>query len=75
LLDGGFEDVVTEAVLPVLTDPATLPMLSGLAEGARSADAVSGPEAEAWVAEQRERARAGRLFLAVPLFTASATRG
>jgi SAM-dependent methyltransferase len=74
LLDGGFDDVGAEAAMAVLTDPAVLPMLVGLAEGARSAGAVSGPHAEAWVAEQRERARAGRLFLAIPLFIASATK-
>ncbi|WP_214319429.1 methyltransferase domain-containing protein [Nonomuraea sediminis] len=74
LLDAGFADVTVEAHTWIFTDASSVPVLADLAEGARSAGAISDAQAEAWVAEQRERGRRGRLFLAVPLFVAAATR-
>ncbi|MGW1024620.1 methyltransferase domain-containing protein [Streptomyces sp. NPDC002577] len=74
LLDAGFDDVTVEAHTGIFTDAVVLPMLDGLAEGARSVGAISFAEAEAWVEEQAQRANAGRLFVAVPLFLAAATR-
>ena len=37
------------------------------------AGAISDAQADAWLAEQRERGRRGRLFLALPLFVTAAT--
>ncbi len=74
LLDAGFADVTVEAHTWIFTDATIVPMLADLAEGARSAGAISDAQAEAWVAEQRERGRRGRLFLAIPLFVTAATR-
>jgi hypothetical protein len=51
-----------------------LPMLAGLAHAACAAGAVSGDQAGTWIAEQTRRARADRLFLAISVFTTSATR-
>ncbi|WP_406420417.1 methyltransferase domain-containing protein [Streptomyces sp. NBC_00873] len=73
LLDAGFEDVVAEVRTAVLTDAAALPMLTGLAEAARDTGALTAAEASAWTADQRARARTGRLFLALPLFVAAGT--
>ncbi|MFG2084920.1 MULTISPECIES: methyltransferase domain-containing protein [unclassified Spirillospora] len=74
LLDAGFADVTVEAHTWIFTDAAMVPALAGLAEGARSAGAISDAQAEAWVAEQRERGRRGRMYLALPLFVTAATR-
>ncbi|WP_189249371.1 methyltransferase domain-containing protein [Streptosporangium pseudovulgare] len=74
LLDAGFEDVAVEVRTGVFTDVTALPMLTGLAGAACSAGAVTRERADAWLAEQAERGRAGRLFLAVPLFVASGRR-
>jgi SAM-dependent methyltransferase len=74
LLDAGFTEVTVEAHTEIFTDAAMLPMFSDLAEAVRSAGAISPAEADAWIAEQRQRAQAGRLFLAVPIFVAAATR-
>ncbi|MFG1706230.1 methyltransferase domain-containing protein [Nonomuraea sp. M3C6] len=74
LLDTGFEDVAVEAHMSVFTDAAMLPMLTGIAEGARAAGAVTPEQEAAWVSEQKERAQAGRMFLALPIFMASASR-
>ncbi|MFE2090047.1 hypothetical protein [Streptomyces sp. NPDC059460] len=73
LLDAGFKDVVAEVRTAVLTDAAALPMLTGLAEAARDTGALTAAEASAWTADQRARARTGRLFLALPLFVAAGT--
>ncbi|MFG1697162.1 methyltransferase domain-containing protein [Nonomuraea sp. NPDC049309] len=74
LLEAGFKDVEVEAHVGVFTDATMLPMLTGVAEGARTAGAIT-PEQEAvWVTEQEERARAGRMFLALPIFVATARR-
>lgn len=74
LLDAGFADAAVEVHTKVFTDAAMVPALADLAEGARSAGAISDAQAETWVAEQRERGRRGRLFFALPLFVTSATR-
>ncbi|MEF9886580.1 methyltransferase domain-containing protein [Streptomyces sp. P9-A4] len=74
LLDAGFRDVDVEVHTGVFTTPAVLPMIDGLAQGAFAAGAVTRAQADDWVAEQRARAEADRLFLAVPFLVASATR-
>ncbi|MGP3948607.1 hypothetical protein [Streptomyces sp. 7N604] len=74
LAEAGFHHVAVEMHTGVFTDAMWLPMLSGLAEAACSAGAINREEADAWVAEQQQRSRAGRLFLAVPIFAASAVK-
>jgi SAM-dependent methyltransferase len=74
LLDAGFADVTVEAHTRIFTDAAMVPVLANLAEKAHSAGAISDAQAKAWIAEQRERGRRGRLFLALPLFVTAATR-
>ncbi|WP_246075025.1 methyltransferase domain-containing protein [Nonomuraea terrae] len=74
LLDTGFTNVTVEAHTGVLTGGVVLPMLTGLAAGARAAGAISPEQEAAWTAEQRERARTGRAFLALPMFVAAARR-
>src|SRR5688572_5435607 len=53
------------------TDDAALPLLSGTAEACRAAGAITDTEAVAWLAEQRERARTGRLLVTIPIFIAA----
>ncbi|MCO6010731.1 methyltransferase domain-containing protein [Actinoallomurus purpureus] len=72
LLDAGFAEVTVEVRTGVFTGTAMLPMVTGLAEAANAAGAITGEQAGGWIAEQTERARADRLFLAVPLFLAAA---
>ncbi|MFI7147472.1 methyltransferase domain-containing protein [Nonomuraea sp. NPDC050022] len=74
LLDAGFEDVALEVRTGVFTDAMLLPMLTGLAGAARTAGAITPAKEASWVAEQTARAQAGRMFLALPLFVASAKR-
>ncbi|MFB9927764.1 methyltransferase domain-containing protein [Amycolatopsis halotolerans] len=74
LLDNGFIDVSVEVPTAVFTEATMLPMATGLAEAARAAGAIDRERADAWIAEQAARARDGRLFMAVPLFVAAATR-
>jgi ubiquinone/menaquinone biosynthesis C-methylase UbiE len=59
LLDNGFDDVAVEAHTVLFTDPAMLPLVMTYTDDAD------------WIAEQTERASAGRLFLAIPIFLAS----
>ncbi|MEV0143781.1 MULTISPECIES: methyltransferase domain-containing protein [unclassified Nonomuraea] len=73
LLDTGYQDVEVEVHTGVFTEGTMLPMLTGIAHAARTAGAISPEQHDAWVAEQSQRARQGRLFLALPLFMASAT--
>ncbi|MFG3133908.1 methyltransferase domain-containing protein [Streptomyces tendae] len=73
LLAGGFEDVAVEAHTSVFTDSAMLSLLVRLAESACSGGAVDRDRADAWLAEQRRRAEAGRFLVAVPFFVASVT--
>jgi ubiquinone/menaquinone biosynthesis C-methylase UbiE len=74
LLHAGFTDVTVEAHTWISTDATMVPVLADLAERARSAGAISDAQAEAWLAEQRERGRRGQLFLALPMFVTAATR-
>lgn len=62
LLDNGFQDVAVEVHTAVWTDPVVLPVIGTLTDD------------QDWLAEQAERARTGRLFVALPMFLASATR-
>ncbi|GGP97886.1 methyltransferase [Streptomyces griseomycini] len=75
LLDAGFHRVTAEVRTSVLTGPEALPLLTALAGATVSAGAVDRDRAEAWTAEQRARAAEDRLFVALPVFVASATRG
>jgi ubiquinone/menaquinone biosynthesis C-methylase UbiE len=74
LLDGGFHDVEVEVHTAVFTDATMLPILTGHATAARETGAISGDQAESWLSEQADRARNGRLLVAIPMFLASATR-
>ncbi|NRQ30418.1 methyltransferase domain-containing protein [Nonomuraea sp. NN258] len=71
LLDAGFRDVECEVTTAVFTDGVMLPLLSNLAENARAAGAITAAQAENWIDDQRRRAADGRLFLALPIFTAA----
>ncbi|QKV72837.1 methyltransferase domain-containing protein [Amycolatopsis sp. Hca4] len=62
LLDHGFTDVTVEVHTLVWTDAAALPVLANLGGDG------------AWLDEQTARARADRLFVAVPIFVAAGTR-
>ncbi|QFY07664.1 methyltransferase domain-containing protein [Nonomuraea phyllanthi] len=72
LLDAGFEEVEVEVHTGVFTDGTMLPMLTGFAAAARAGGAITAGQEAAWVAEQAERARTGRMFLALPIFLTSA---
>jgi ubiquinone/menaquinone biosynthesis C-methylase UbiE len=74
LLDGGFRDVELEVHTAIFTEPATQGLLAGHAAAAREVGAISGAEAEAWISEQEERAEAGRLMVAMPMFLAAGGR-
>ncbi|MEV6756710.1 methyltransferase domain-containing protein [Streptomyces sp. NPDC051214] len=73
LLDGGFHDVTVEVHTSVFTDPAMLPLLDRLAEPVCTSGAVGRDQADEWLAEQRRRAEAGRLLIAMPFFVAAAS--
>lgn len=75
LLDAGFGDVEVEVHTEVFTGTTMLRMLTGLAQAAHAAGAITREQCDAWTAEQTRRAEQDRLFLALPLFLASATRG
>ncbi|MFE0102414.1 methyltransferase domain-containing protein [Streptomyces sp. NPDC059009] len=75
LLDAGFRDVAVEAHLGVFTDAAALPVLTGVAEAVRAAGLADPDDCREWIGEQERRARADRLFLAVPLVVAHGQRG
>jgi hypothetical protein len=51
-----------------------LPLITLLADVARRTDAFPADEVDAWVQEQKHRARSDRMFLAIPLFLAAGTR-
>ncbi|TDD32831.1 methyltransferase domain-containing protein [Saccharopolyspora elongata] len=74
LLDAAFDDVAVEVRTGVFTGKSMLPMLTGLAAGARSTGAITREQADGWMAEQRARAEADRLFLALPMFVAAAVK-
>ncbi len=73
LLNSRFGEVTVEVHTGVFTGSALLPLLTGLAEAARSTGAITREQTDRWIAEQRARAEADRLFLAVPMFVAAAT--
>ena len=73
LLDAGFRDVAVEVHTGVFTDASFLPVLTRLAEVCREHGAITRPQADTWIADQRERAQADRLFAAVPIFMSAAT--
>jgi ubiquinone/menaquinone biosynthesis C-methylase UbiE len=62
LLDAGFTDPVVEVHATVLTDGIALALLHRITEE------------EDWLAEQAERVRTNRIFVAVPLFLVAAQR-
>ncbi|MCP2347342.1 methyltransferase domain-containing protein [Nonomuraea roseoviolacea] len=74
LLTAGFTEVHVEVHTAVLTDATLLPMVTNQARGALAAGAITQDEHDAWLADQHDRARRGRLLLAVPMFLATATR-
>ncbi|MFI2376175.1 methyltransferase domain-containing protein [Streptomyces sp. NPDC018964] len=73
LLDARFDDVTVEVRTGLFTGPAVLPLLIGVAERAHSTGAVTRAQTDTWIAEQRTRAEADRLFLALPVFMAAGT--
>ncbi|MCP3803481.1 methyltransferase domain-containing protein [Allokutzneria sp. A3M-2-11 16] len=76
LLEAGFHDAKAEVHTNVFTAsmPQTLTMLSNIVERPRAAGAISDDEAETWLADQHARAKQDRLFLAIPLILASASK-
>ncbi|MFG3707686.1 methyltransferase domain-containing protein [Micromonospora sp. NPDC047670] len=60
LLDAGFTDPVVEVHTSVFTDDAALGLLHRITDE------------EGWLAEQAERARTNRIFVAVPMFLVAA---
>ncbi|WP_344872319.1 methyltransferase domain-containing protein [Nonomuraea antimicrobica] len=75
LLDAGFREVEVEVHVGVHTGRTMLGLLTGLAEAVRAAGVITREQCEEWTAEQTRRAERDRLFLALPLFLAAATRG
>ncbi|MFF9016669.1 methyltransferase domain-containing protein [Streptomyces sp. NPDC014870] len=73
LLNSRFSDVTVEVHTGVFTGSAMLLLLTGLAEAACSTGAITREQTDNWIAEQRARAEADRLFLALPMFVAAAT--
>ena len=74
LLDAGFREATLEVHTAIFTDPSTVPLLAKHAATARDVGAITDGELKSWLDEQDERAAAGRLTLAIPMFLAAATR-
>ncbi|GID31910.1 methyltransferase domain-containing protein [Paractinoplanes brasiliensis] len=74
LLDHGFDDVTLTVHTAVFTEPGVRKLLTGHAEAALEAGAITAAEADAWLADQARRAETGRLLLVIPMFLAAATR-
>jgi SAM-dependent methyltransferase len=74
LLDAGFQEAILEVHTAIFTDPPTVSLLEKHATTARDVGAITDAELAGWLDEQRERAAAGRLTLAIPMFLAAATR-
>ncbi|MCP2343220.1 methyltransferase domain-containing protein [Actinomadura rupiterrae] len=74
LLDADFTDVTVETRTWIFTGASAVPILADLAGKVRAAGAISDEQAEAWIAEQRDRGSRDRLFLALPFFLTAATR-
>lgn len=62
LLDAGFSDPVVEVRTSVFTDDTALALVRRISDE------------QGWLAEQAERARTNRIFVAVPMFVAAARR-
>ncbi|MFC5822457.1 methyltransferase domain-containing protein [Nonomuraea insulae] len=75
LLDAGFREVEVEVHVGIFTDKTMLGMLTGIAEAVHAAGIITREQYDTWTAEQLRRAEQNRLFLALPLFLASATLG
>jgi SAM-dependent methyltransferase len=75
LLDAGFHEVEVKVHVGVFTDGMMLGMLTGIAMAVHAAGVITREQYETWTGEQTRRAEQGRMFLALPLFVASATRG
>jgi SAM-dependent methyltransferase len=73
LLDAGFRDVTVEVHTGAFTGGSFLPVLTRLAEVCCEHGEITRAQADAWIADQEERARSDRLFAAVPIFMAAAT--
>lgn len=74
LLDAGFREVEVEVHVGVFTGKTMLGMLTGIAQAVHAAGIITREQHDAWTGEQVRRAEQDRLFLALPLFLASATR-
>jgi ubiquinone/menaquinone biosynthesis C-methylase UbiE len=74
LREADFSEVTVEVYVGVFTDHTMLPMVTGLADAALDAGAITSEQAASWTAEQSRRAEADRIFLAVPLIVAAARR-
>ncbi|WP_236050675.1 hypothetical protein [Nonomuraea cypriaca] len=74
LLDAGFDEVEVEVHVGIFTGKTMLGMLTGIAEAVHAAGVITREQCDGWTAEQARRAEQNRLFLALPLFLASATR-
>ncbi|MFG2053258.1 methyltransferase domain-containing protein [Micromonospora sp. NPDC048930] len=74
LLDAGFHDVAVEAHTGIFTDPGFLPMVEAFGARAVTAGSVTAEQGAVWAGDQRFRARHDRLFVAFPMFVASARR-
>ncbi|GAA3342964.1 methyltransferase domain-containing protein [Amorphoplanes nipponensis] len=74
LLDAGFREASLEVRTGVFTGSLMLAMLTGFAQGAHAAGAITRSEADAWIDEQRDRAATDRLLLALPIFIATGRR-
>ncbi len=73
LVDAGFTEVAVEVRTMIDTGGSLLPLLDGLAAAARDAGVAARAQVDAWLREQSARVTAGRFFLAIPIFVASAT--
>ncbi|GAB3330260.1 methyltransferase domain-containing protein [Micromonospora halotolerans] len=74
LLDAGFQDVAVEAHTEIVTKSGFLPMVEAFAAKAVTAGSVTAEQSAVWVRDQQSRASMGRLFVAIPMFVASARR-
>jgi len=74
LVDAGFREATLEVHTEIFTEPPTVSLLEKHATTARDVGAITDGELKSWLDEQRERAAAGRLTLALPMFLAAATR-
>ena len=74
LLDTGFQDVTVEAHTGIFTESGFLPMVEAFASKAVTSGSVTAEQGAVWVRDQRSRASSGRLFVAFPMFVASARR-